>query len=470
MNRKKVLLIFPPYSLEEEFGNLAEVGNMQQPLGIGYIGAVLEKAALEVKIFDAPPMRWGLAKIVSEAKNFSPDFIGISCATVDFNKAVKLAKTLKKTLNSPIIIGGPHVTAMPDEVMKFSCFDVGVIGEGEETITELISTLIKNSDLKKVAGIVFRQGKKITKTSPRPYIQNLDNLPLPARNLMPPFSSYHPTPATYKKFPVATMITSRGCPYHCSFCFRGVFGNRWRFRTPKSVVSEMETLISKFGAGEIRVWDDTFNADPERAKEICRLIIRKGLKFSWTCLGRVNLIDKELLALLKKAGCWQISYGIESGNEKVLASINKGITKKMVKEVIEATYQAGIQSLGFFILGLPGETEETMRETIDFAKSLPLNAANFTIATPYPGTDLWYLAKKEGFLKNISYEDLVVNLPEKLYFIPKGLNGQTLKNYERRAYKEFYRNPKFIFRQIKEIDNLPDLWRKTRAFLTIQTV
>ena len=466
----RVLLIFPPYSLEEEYSGLAEVGNLQLPLGIGYLGAVLEKAGFEVKIFDAPPLGWGIKRLVSETKKFTPDFVGISSATVDFHKTVRLAEALKKSQNVTIIIGGPHMTALPEEAMKLSCFDVGVIGEGEETIVKLIQALIKKSNLRKVAGIAFREGKKIIKTTPRSYIKNLDSLPFPARHLMPPLSAYHPTPATYKKFPVATMMTSRGCPYHCTFCFRGVFGNQLRFRSPENVIAEMEMLIFEFGAAEIRIFDDTFNADPERVKAICRLMIKRNLKFPWTCLARVNRVDPQMLSLMKKAGCWQISYGIESGNDEVLAKIKKGITKKMAKKTVKMTYQAGIQPLGFFILGLPGETEETMKETIEFAKSLPLNAANFSIATPYPGTELWASAKKRGFLDNIAYEKLVVNLPDKPYYLPEGLKAETVQEYERKAYREFYRNPKFILRQLVEIDSLPEFWRKLKAFFTIQAI
>jgi anaerobic magnesium-protoporphyrin IX monomethyl ester cyclase len=466
----KILLIFPPYNLSEEFQGLSEVGNMQPPLGIAYIGAVLEKNGHEVKIIDAPPLSMGIKEIVKEAEIFAPDYIGLSVSTVDFNKSLELGKELKIRLKSPIIIGGPHVTAVPEEVMRYSCFDFGVIGEGEETIIELLKTLKNKDDLNKVDGLIFRKNKKITKNKPRQYIDNLDQIPFPARHLMPVLTAYHPTPATYQNFPVGTMITSRGCPYQCNFCFRGVFGNKWRFRTPENVVAEMEILIKEYGAKEIRLWDDTFNADTERVKDICRLIIKKKLKFSWTCLGRVNKADKEMFKLMKKAGCWQISFGIESGNEEILKSLNKGISKRMVEESIKETTEAGIQALGFFILGLPGETEMTMRETIDFAKSLPLSVANFTIATPYPGTKLWLEAEKRGFLKDVSYDKLLVNLPDKLFYIPEGLTAKIVQSYEVKAYREFYRNPKFIYRQLKQIKDLPDLIRKARAFLTIQSI
>lgn len=466
----KILLIFPPYDLNEEFQGLSEVGNMQPPLGISYIGAVLEKAGHEVKIIDAPPLELEIKEIVKEGRDFSPDYIGLSVSTVDFNKALDLARELKRKLKAPIIIGGPHVTAVPEEVMGFSCFDFGVIGEGEETIVSLLKTLKNKGDLTKVEGLIFRQGKKIIKNKAREFIKDLDSIAFPARHLMPVLSVYHPTPATYQNFPVGTMITSRGCPYQCNFCFRGVFGNKWRFRSPENVVSEMEILIKDYGAKEIRLWDDTFNADIRRVKEICRLIIKKKLKFTWTCLGRVNKADKEMFQLMKKAGCWQISYGIESGNEEILKSLNKGITKKMVEEAISETTKAGIQALGFFILGLPGETEKTMQETIDFAKKLPLSVANFTIATPYPGTKLWFRAEERGFLKNVSYDKLLVNLPNKLYWVPDGLTAKTVQFYERKAYREFYRHPRFILRQLGQIKDISDLIRKAKAFLTIQSI
>lgn len=466
----KVLLIFPPYSLAEEFGNLAEVGNMLPPLGVAYIGAVLEKAGLLVKIIDAPPLGWGIEEIVRETQKYTPDFIGVSSSTVSFYRAAKLAASLKKVTDSPLIIGGPHVTALPIETMKTSVFDIGVIGEGETTIVELIKTLFKKGDLRKVDGIIYWQKKRLVKTSPRCYITDLDTLPLPARHLMPALSAYHPTPATYKKFPVGTMITSRGCPNRCSFCFRGVFGNSWRYRSPQNVVDEMEILITKFGAREIRIWDDTFNIFPKRVMAICRLIIKRGLKIPWTCLGRVNQVDPAMLKLMKKAGCWQISYGIEAGNDKVLASIDKGITKQMVKAAIKMTYKEGISSLGFFILGLPGESEQTMTETIEFAKSLPLDAANFTIATPYPGTKLWDIAKVKGFLKDVSYEKLVVNLPEQPHFVPEGLTAEIVQKYEKKAYREFYRNPRFILRQLKNINSPSQYFRKMKAFFAIESI
>jgi anaerobic magnesium-protoporphyrin IX monomethyl ester cyclase len=466
----KVLLIFPPYSLKETFGNLSEVGNMLPPLGIAYIGAALEKAGHEVKIIDAPPLRWGIKEVVAETKKFKPDLIGISASTVSYNRAVKLAQSLKKSVKASLVLGGPHVTACPREVMKQGYFNFGVIGEGEETTVELAGVLEKGKDPKKIKGLIYKKGRKIIQTEPRFYLEDLNKLPFPARHLMPDFKLYHPTPATYKKFPVGTMITSRGCPNRCTFCFRGVFGNRWRYRSPESVVSEIEELVNTYKVGEIRIWDDTFNVDQKRVIAICKLILKRKIKVSWTCLGRVNSVSLKMLRAMKAAGCWQISYGIESGNEDILIRIQKGITKAMVRRAINLTQKAGLQSLGFFILGLPGDTKTTMNETIQFAKELPLSVANFTITTPYPGTEIWFEAERRGLLKGLSYDDLMVNLPKKLYYVPEGLDRETLQAFEKKAYKEFYRNPKFILRQLRQIDSPVDLFRKIQAYFTIQSV
>jgi anaerobic magnesium-protoporphyrin IX monomethyl ester cyclase len=470
--RNKVILIYPPSSLSEEFSQLEEVGNYQQPLGLAYLAAVLEKEEYQVKIIDAPPLGYSLEKVMDEILSFKPDYIGISAVTPTYYKAKLLAERLKEVISTVIIIGGPHVTALPEETLGNKCFDIGVVGEGEMTFLELLKVL-ENGDEKKleeVRGIVFRRGDKVIKTAPRSFIADLDKLPFPARHLMPPLSLYHPTPATFRKRPIGTLMSSRGCPFRCTFCCRAIFGSSCRFRQPKKVADELEILVRKFGAKEIRIWDDTFNADPGRTIAICEEIIRRNLNVSWTCLARVNFAFPDVLAAMKKAGCWQISYGVESGNNEILKNIKKGITVEMVAEAIKATKKAGISSLGFFILGLPGETEETMRQTINFAKSLPLDAANFTICTPFPGTEIYQMMKKQWAVDEIKYDKLMVNLPEKIYYVPKGLSAETVKRYERLAYREFYLRPKFIWRQLRQIKSFSELWPKIKAYFTIRRV
>lgn len=468
----KIVLIYPPYSLKEEFGKLEEVGNLQQPLGLAYLAAVLEKERHQVKIIDAPPLGYTISDIIREVKDFSPDVVGLTTVTVDFYKAIKIACQIKKNLGCPVIIGGPHLTADPENSMKQKCFDYGIIGEGEKTIIELVEKIRKNDleNLDKIKGIIYRHQGKIIKTQPRPFIKNLDTIPFPARHLLPPLEKYHPTPASYKKLPVGSITTSRGCPFQCIFCDRSIFGNNYRFRSPKNVVDELEILVRDFGAQEVRFWDDTFNANPERVVEICQEMIKRKLDIPWTCLARVNFVDQETLGWMKKAGCWQISYGIESGNPEVLKIIKKGLTKEMVRQALKLTKKAGIGIRGFFIFGLPGDTKKTMQETIDFAKSLSLDVANFYITMPFPGTELYREGKNWGAMKKIDYDKYLVNLPEELAYIPKGLDSKTIKEFERRAYREFYRRPKYLFSQFLQIKSLREFLEKIKAFLVISKI
>lgn len=456
---------------------MKSIGNTSSPLGIAYLGAVLEKVGHQVKIIDAPPLGYTLEEIIGEFKEFNPDLVGLTCLTPDFHKVVSLAKAIKAERAMPIIIGGPHLTAAPEETMKHNFFDYGVIGEGEETLLELVETLESKrfDQLENLKGIVYRQNGRVVKTLPRPYLNNLDDLPFPARHLMPSFKQYHPTPASYKKLPVGTMITSRGCPFRCLYCDRSIFGNQFRFRSAKNVVDEIEVIIKDFGAREIRIWDDTFNAKPERVIEICQEIVRRKLDFPWTCLGRVNFITEEMVRWMKKAGCWQISFGVESGDDEVLKNIRKGQTTEMVRKAIKLVRQAGIGCRGFFMLGLPGDTEKTIRKTIEFSKELDLDVAGFYPTIPFPNTDLTKMAERTGELKTAyydyyHYDEFKMNLPNKLFYVPAGLTETIIRAYVQKAYHEFYLRPKFIFRQLLRLRSFKDFYNKIRAFFVIKEI
>jgi len=457
----RILLIKPPSS---------DIATINQSLGLAYPAAVLEKEGLPVKIIDAPVLGYRQGKIIKETKRFKPTIIGLTCLTQEFPATLKLASNLKKHFRQClIIIGGPHVTVTPRKTMKHQCFDLAVLGEGEKTLIKLIKNLEKGKSLKKIKGIAFKKGRKIIITSPQPFIKNLNSLPFPARHLLPPLAKYRPTPGSYKNLPVGTIITSRGCPYQCTFCARNVFGNQIRFRSPKNVVDEMEVLVKKYGACEIRVWDDTFNLNPKRVIQICQEILKRNLKFSWTCQARVNFTNLRMLRLMKKAGCWQISYGIESGNQAILNKIKKGITLKMAQEAIAKTKQAGIEVKAFFMLGLPGDTEETMQETIDFAKKLDPDIATFSITIPFPGTEIYERAIKTGELRKVSFENYIPYETKRLPFLPKGLTAKKIIEYQGKAYREFYFRPKIFLRELAKIRNLTQLVTKIKGFLSVQT-
>ncbi len=468
----KILLINPPYTLEENFLKLAKVSSLVQPLGLGYLAAVLENAGKTVKILDSPTLKYTITDILDEVKKFKPDIVGITSTINDHYKAEILAQKIKKKYNSKIILGGPHITSIPESFLNSNNFDFCVLGEGELTTLELVDAIEKNApDFKNIKGIMYKSKRKAIKTEPRPFIGNLDDVPFPARHLLPKLSNYHPSPATYKKLPVGTIISSRGCPFQCIFCSKTIFGNNFRFRSAKNVVDEMEILVNDYNAREIRFWDDTFNANPERVIEICKEIIRRKLDIPWTCLARVNFIDKKTLRWMKKAGCWQLSFGIESGNEQVLRIIKKGLTKEMVKKALNLCKKYGIETRGFFILGLPGDDEKSMRDTIDFAKSLPLDNVNFNSLIPFPGTELWEIMKKYGeFDLKMSFKKYKPTMAKEYAFIPFGLKKNILKRYIKKAYKEFYMRPSYIIGQVGKIRSVPDLVNKIIAFFVVRKI
>jgi anaerobic magnesium-protoporphyrin IX monomethyl ester cyclase len=454
--------------LHKHFNRFENAASVQQPLGLAYLAACLEENGHEVKVIDAGVLNYDYHKIISEIKLHGADIIGMTSVTPNYVRTLDLATNLKKELDLPILVGGPHVTALTEETMENDCFDIAVLHEGELTIIDLIETIQTEEDLSKVRGIAYKHEGRLIRTPQRPYMDNLDALPFPARHLLPSLNAYKPTPSAYRKLPQATMITSRGCPYHCAFCDRSVFGNKYRARTAGNVVDEMELLIAKYGAKEIRFWDDTFNVDQQRVISICDEIRRRGLDVTWTCLGRVNHMSKAVLEAMAEAGCWQVDYGIESGNQETLNSITKGQTLEMVRKVVKMTNKAGIGVRGFFMLGLPGENEATMTDTIKFAKSLNLTSAIFHITTPFPGTELYKTARDSGELRrNANYDEYMLGFSEDIPYVPSGLTAQRVKEFQSSAYRQFYFRPSFVAKRVLEVRTLNDIRRYVGAFFMV---
>jgi anaerobic magnesium-protoporphyrin IX monomethyl ester cyclase len=464
----RVTLINPPWAMEQHFKRFENVASVQQPLGLAYLAAALENNEHEVNVIDAGVLNYSYEQIIAAIKRHPPDIIGITCVTPSYRKTLDLTMKLKKELDLPILIGGPHVTALAEETMQNECFDIAVLGEGDLTMVQLAETIQNQGNLTKVKGIAYRREGELIRTAPRPYINDLDGLPFPARHLLPELSKYKPTPSAYRYLPQATMITSRGCPYRCAFCDRSVFGNEYRARTAGSVVDEMELLMTRYGAKEIRFWDDTFNVDRQRVIAICDEILNRKLDIAWTCLGRVNHMNETILEAMARAGCWQVDYGIESGNQKILNGITKGQTLDMVRKVVKLTNNAGIGVRGFFMLGLPGETEASISDTINFSKSLDLASAVFHITTPFPGTELFKIAADSGELRrDASYDEYMLGFSEDVPYVPSGLTAQQMRDFQGDAYREFYFRPSFLVKRILEIKSVRDIRRYAEAFFMV---
>lgn len=440
-----------------------------QPLNLAFLAAYLKSHRFPVEILDADLLSLSPSKAAHYIQKSGPDIVGIGSVTANFPQAVKLAQKIKKLKKKPfVIIGGPHITAVPKDIKTFPFFDFAVLGEGEETLLELVKNLSQGKrNLRSIKGIAYCQGKKLVITSARPYIENLNRLPFPAYDLLPPLSSYNPSPGMYRKLPVAFILTSRGCPHRCTFCCRTVFGNFWRARSAQKVVEEIELLVKKFGAKEIRFCDDNFTHDEKRVLDICQGLIKRKIKISWGCAARADFITPRMLQALKKAGCWQVGYGIESGNPQVLKMTQKGLTLQTIQKAIHLTRKYGMEARGFFILGLPGDTEDSMQDTINFAKDLKLDVANFYITIPFPGTEIAQKADRFGKINYKNLDSYLNQTTKSPPFIPRGLTQKQLLAYYKKANREFYLRPSYLLGKLLRIRAWPLLRAYPEALISI---
>ncbi len=472
-------MINPPLSGFEQAAGLKGIENVMQPLGIGYLAAILEKNNFYIKIIDARVLKIDFKQLLRILKKIHPDIIGITATVLEIQKSIEFSDLLKMEFpDTLLIIGGPHFTSTPLLTMQQSVFDIGVIGEGEYTFLEIVQEISKlekgsnlsNLQLEKIKGIVFRDNGEIKFNKPRSYIKDLDALPFPARHLYPPLSIYRPVPASYKKLPLGHIMTSRGCPHQCIFCDRKVFGNRTRMRSPKNIVDELEVIIKDYNAKEIKFFDDTFTLNKNRIFEIFKEMKKRNLKFPWSCLTRVNYVDYPLLKAMKKAGCWQIAFGIESGDQRMLDIMKKGTTVEQNRKAVIWAKKAGLNVRAYLVLGIPGETLQSIRKTIDFTKSLPFDVVTFYNLTIYPGNELYEMIKREGKLIHEDYSQynpLIDVSKSRLAFVPDGLTEKQLKIMILKAHKEFYIRISYILRQALSIRSWSDMLRFWRGFKAI---
>jgi len=467
-----VMLISPPLSVEKQAGSLKGIANVLPTMGIGYIAALLEKHGIGVRVFDyigEPKTFDGMLQDISDE---SPDIIGITSTILTISTAHELSKEIKKRFpRIPLVIGGPQLCSAPEATMKDGSYDIGVIGEGETTMLELVKALIDGrDDLTGIKGLVLKKGAELVFNASRSYIEDLDTLPFPARHLYPSLDKYRPVPASYIKKPVGLMISSRGCPYQCIFCDRKVFGNRFRAHSPKYVVNEMENVIKIHGAREIRFMDDTFTLDIKRVDAICDEIFKRGIKVPWTCLTRVNTVNLDILKKMKRAGCWQVIYGIESGDQKMLDIIKKGVTVEENERGIVLAKKAGLNVRATFVFGLPGETLGTIKNTVEFAMRTRLDVVNFFTVILFPGNELYTIARKEGKILHENYDEytsLIDAEETKLHYVPDGMTELELKNAIVDAYRRYYFRPAYIARQVLSIKSAEDISRYWTAFKSL---
>lgn len=464
-----ILLINPNLSLSERYGMLARVGPTTEPLGLAYLAAAVRKAGHEVKIIDAAASHCKPPDLVRELKKENYDIIGITLMTPMYLCAMEVVRSIKKVDKKiKIIVGGPHVTVTPEETLRNNRdIDYAVLGEGEYTVVELIDAIKSSKEnLSEIRGIAFfdKRENKVVITAPRPFEPHIDRLPLPARALLP-MKLYTPTPTYYQKLPAYLVLTTRGCPFRCLYCSK-IFGNTIRYHSVERVIEEINILIKEYAAKEIIFRDDSFTTNKKYVVKLCKEMIKQGInkKIQWMCVTRVDLVDEELLRIMKKAGCWSIHFGAESGSQRLLDIARKGITIDQIRTAFSLTRRLGIKTKAFFMLGLPTETREESLQTIKFAKELDPDGVQFTITVPYPGTKLFELAQKSGHIKSLRWEDYQswggwTN--KDLVYVTEGRTQEELKELQKLALREFYLRPKIILRSILGIRS----WHILKSYL-----
>jgi len=466
-----ILLINPPFDPEESVGESRSVRfvlNITPPLGLAYLGAVLERAGHRVKIVDYTA-RFPYPTLPEILREFKPDLIGLTATTPSFESARRLAGELRKLAPAvPLVLGGAHITCTPEAVRTEGLFAAGILGEGEETMVGLSDRLGDGrfSGLDEVKGIVFPEGNSVRKTPERSFISDLDSLPSPGYHLLPPLRHYHPTPASYRKLPVGILMTSRGCPFKCTFCDRSIFGNTTRFHSPDRVLDEVEWMLGNLGAREIRFFDDTFTLRQDRVREICAGIRKRKLKFPWTCLTAVKAVTPELLKEMKAAGCWQVLYGLESGDDRMLKLLGKGNAVEDNRKAVRWAKEAGLEVRGDFIVGTPGETMESLERTLKFTLETGLDYAHFNKFTPFPGTELYRRLAAEGYSFDFSHGCSILDHGA-LLFVPESLDREEYREWLDRAFKRFYLRPSHILKRLLAIRTFTQFRGQTRGALAI---
>lgn len=401
----KIALVNPPYLVIYEKINIRQDASI--PLGLLYIAAMLEKAGHEVKVFDPNLHNTPLPQLIDEIKLFSPKLIGLTTVTPTFNSAQKIADELKK--NSPestIVMGGPHVSVLPEESLKLTpAVDFIVIGEGELTIVDLAAAVEKKAaNFSEIKGICCRNNGQITLNPERPGIEDLDTIPYPAYHLLP-IKEYSQSIVYKVKMISASVMSSRGCPASCTFCANQVTGRKLRVHSIDYFLGLIYKIASAYGIRHFHILDDNFMADQNRVMEICRRIIKEKLGITWFIFARTDHCQNvDLLRMMKKAGCVYIQFGIESGNDEVLRQLGKKISKEIMYNACMNCKKSGIDYFNSFMIGNPKDTKETVYETVDYAIKLDSIMAGFNIFIPYPGTAVFKKYYQEDFKNNNNWD------------------------------------------------------------------
>lgn len=452
-----IVLINPPVTLSKwEIG----LGSKLPPLSLAFLAGYLREKGVSVRILDACNLGLGIDAILDYIVQHSPSYVGITATSIMISPAAQLCTEIKKRFPSvTTIIGGAHISALPNETIEhFPCFDVGVFGEGEKTLFEIVNTGKVDKTIK---GIVFRDNGITVKSDPREYISNLDELPFPAYDLLHDFPDFYiPTPNNYSCLPVVSVVSSRGCPYSCTFCPQNVFGRNLRSCSFDYLASLIQYLKEKYNAREVCFYDDIFLSSKKGVSKFIDVLEKNRIKIPWSCEGRIGPADDQMYKEMKKAGCWQISFGVESGSQTMLDYFNKKIKVEQIARTIKSVKKARIKARGYFIIGAPPESSETLEETKELIQNVPFDDILFSFFSPLPGTPI--------YKQMIGDKDLDFNKINLFHisYKPVNVTEEMLIGYTNSLYKSFYFNPKRLIRYSLMLFNRHKTVHLLKSFLT----
>ena len=413
------------------------------PLGLAYLGAVAEKAGHQVTIIDCQAEKLTQETFLARIAQTPSDVIGVTSTTLLYKSAMKLITIAKQAHpQAKTMLGGSHGTFWDENALnEHPSLDIVVRREGELTFIELLDKLQSQASLANVLGITYRNGDKIVRNADRPFIEDLDSIPFPAHHLMPLENLKRDGKILFP------LISSRGCVFWCDFCSTvRMFGRGYRWRSPKNVVDEMQLIHDKYGVKQVTFYDDAFSVDRKRVIKICDELHARKLDMMWDCGTRVDMVDRELLQTMRNAGCFAVWLGVESGSEAILGAMNKSIKLDQTRKAYKTAHEVGLMTIANVVLGFPGETEKTARETIRFVKELNPDDVGFYVATPYPGTPMYDEVIKNGWLRVTDFDKYDTAGPT---FETPSLSMEKLAKLRYKAYQDFYLRPSYVLKMMR---------------------
>lgn len=435
-------------------------GVVYPPVGLLYMSALAKKRGMgEVRVLDANILRMKNPEVIEEILEYSPEIIGISSNIVTHRSAIELMRLIRQNnLRQTLLAGGQFPALFPEKYLEHC--DIVVNGEGEETFCEILNACQDKSDIFSLKGIIYKKGNEVISNPKRELWEELDEIPFPDYSSLKPTIDYYSKRSRVVKNIMAPLLTSRGCPYQCTYCNKSVFGSKFRYRSPENIVAEIGWLRNNFKVDQIDILDDNFNLIIDRAGQVLDRIVEKGLDIAISCHNglRADKISESFARQLKRAGVFKVGLGIETADPDLMKKINKDLNLDKVKEAVYLLRKQGITVHGYFILGLPGDNPHSMSRTIKFAKEINPHFCNFAICIPFPGTEVYKQVKKEGrFLKDVDSGVSSGFFDGKIFFEIDGTKAEDVSFYYKKAYRQFYFNPRKALDILLSMRNFKEL-------------